>query len=185
VAELVDARDLKSLGLTRPVPVRFRPPAPRWTRAHSLHDTLIFLPMKSTYPSRRILRCRSACALVTLLFCVGCIVTLSLAQTSPTPANPQNPSTQSLQAGVEASSSAVATTTLGSSPSVAVTQGVASIPSSSRPGSLRSAGQGLPGMSGGPPIKGSLGYQDPASSYMRPRTIGPLLCDPLVDGVCD
>jgi hypothetical protein len=28
VAELADARDLKSLGLTRPVPVRFRSPAP-------------------------------------------------------------------------------------------------------------------------------------------------------------
>jgi len=145
----------------------------------------VFLPMKCTSHSRRILRCRSARALLTILFCVGCFVTLSMAQISPTPANPQNPSSQSLQAGVDASSSAVATTTLGSSPSVAATQGVASIPSSSRPGSLRSAGQGLPGMPGGPPIKGSLGYQDPAVSYMRPRTIGPLLCDPLVDGVCD
>jgi hypothetical protein len=154
-------------------------------KSHSLHVTLVFLPMKSTYPSRRMLRCRSACALVTLLFCVGCFVTLSPAQTSPTPANPQNPSTQSLQAGVDTSSSAVATTTLGTTQSLTAIQGVASIPSSSRPGSLRSAGQGLPGMPGGPPIKGSLGYQDPASSYMRPRTIGPLLCDPLVDGVCD
>ena len=135
--------------------------------------------------SRGILTHLNTRALVIALLCVGSFVTQSMAQTSPTPANPQNPSTQSLQAGVDTSSSAVATTTLGSSPSVATTQGVASISSSSRQGSLRSAGRGLPGMPGGPPIKGSMGYQDPSSSHMRPRTLGPLLCDPLVDGVCD
>ena len=123
---------------------------------------------------------------IALMLCVSYVTTSPcLAQTSPTSANPQNPSTQSLQAGVDPSSSALAATPIGSTPSVAATQGLASIPSSSRPGSLRSAGQGLPGMLGGPPIKGSLGYQDPSSAYMRPRTIGPLLCDPLVDGLCD
>lgn len=40
-------------------------------------------------------------------------------------------------------------------------------------------------MPGGPPIKGVLGSQDPSSSYMRPPTIGALVCDPLIDGVCD
>lgn len=108
-----------------------------------------------------------------------------LAQTTPTPANPQIPATQSLQSGVDTSASVTATTAAITPPTVTSTQGVASIRSSSRPGSLKSAGQGLPGMPGGPPIKGSLGYQDPASTYMRPPTIGPLLCDPLLEGFCD
>ena len=47
-----------------------------------------------------------------------------------------------------------------------------------------SAGQGLPGMLGGPPIKGSMGYQDPSSRYMRPPVIPPLLCDPAVNIPC-
>jgi len=40
-------------------------------------------------------------------------------------------------------------------------------------------------MPGGPPIKGALGSQDPSPSYMRPPTIGALVCDPMIDGVCD
>jgi len=118
-----------------------------------------------------------------LCMCVV-FVPLSMAQTTPTPANPQNPSTQSLQAGIDTSLLAV-TPTVATIPSVSTVQGVATVPSSSRLGSLRSAGQGLPGMPGGPPLKGSLGYQDPSSSYMRPSTIGSLICDPLFDGVCD
>ena len=47
-----------------------------------------------------------------------------------------------------------------------------------------SAGRGLPGMLGGPPIKGSMGYQDPSSRYMRPPVIPPLLCDPAVNIPC-
>jgi len=135
--------------------------------------------------SQIILVHRITSSFVIPLLCAGFFANPGLAQTSPAPANPQNPSTQSLQSGVDTSSFSVTTTTLGGTPSVTVVQGVASIPSSSRPGSLRSAGQGLPGMPGGPPIKGALGYQDPASGYMRPRTLGNLLCDPLVDGVCD
>jgi hypothetical protein len=49
---------------------------------------------------------------------------------------------------------------------------------------FRSAGQGLPGMLGGPPIKGSMGFQDPSSRYMRPPVIPPLLCDPAVNIPC-
>lgn len=112
------------------------------------------------------------------------IVPPCIAQVSPTPANPQNPSTQSLQAGVE-TSSLIAPSSTGNTPSVSTVQGVASVSSSSRPGSLRSAGQGLPGMPGGPPLKGWPGYQDPSSAYMRPTTIGALVCDPLLDGACD
>ena len=141
--------------------------------------------MSGKFQNRGILVHLITRAIVVVLFYIGSFATPSLAQTSLTPANPQNPSSQSLQAGVDTSSFAAAAPTVGSTPPVAVTQGVASIRSSSRPGSLRSAGQGLPGMPGGPPIKGSLGYQDPSSSYMRPRTLGPLLCDPLVDGLCD
>ena len=122
---------------------------------------------------------------VVAFFCAGSLVTSSMAQTVPTPANPQNPSTQSLQAGVDVARFPVDSTRSGTTPSITAIQGVASIASSSRPGSLRSAGRGLPGMPGGPPIKGSIGYQDPASRYMRPPTLGPLLCDPMVDGLCD
>jgi hypothetical protein len=129
--------------------------------------------------------CRVACALVVMVCYAGLPVSLSVAQTTPAPANPQNPSTQSLQAGVEGTPSPTQTATSGLLPSTAAIQGAASIASSSRPGSLRSAGRGLPGMRGGPPIKGTSGYQDPASRVMRPPTLGPLLCDPLVDGLCD
>ena len=123
--------------------------------------------------------------LVGLMLCISAVFVLpSMAQTIPAPANPQNPSTQSLQSSVDTSLLVVAPT-VASTPSVSTVQGVATVSSSSRPGSLRSAGQGLPGMPGGPPLKGSLGYQDPSSSYMRPTTIGPLVCDPLLDGACD
>lgn len=108
-----------------------------------------------------------------------------LAQTTPAPANPQNPSTQSLQAGVATPVPAAVSAGAGAAPTVTIAPGLSTSQSSSRPRSLTSAGQGLPGMPGGPPIKGPLGYQDPASGYMRPKTIGPLLCDPLADGVCD
>jgi hypothetical protein len=46
------------------------------------------------------------------------------------------------------------------------------------------AGRGLPGMQGGPPIKGSMGYQDSSSRYMRPPAIPPLFCDPAVNIPC-
>ena len=122
---------------------------------------------------------------VIILLCAEAFTTQSLAQTTPTPANPQNPSTQSLQAGVDPARVPVGSATREPVPSLTAIQGVASIASSGRPGSLRSAGRGLPGMAGGPPIKGPLGYQDPASRYMQPPTLGSLLCDPLVDGSCE
>ena len=120
-----------------------------------------------------------------LALCMSVVfVPLSMAQTTLTPVNQQNPSTQSLQAGVDTSLLAV-TPTVATTPPVSTVQGAATLPGSSRSGPLRSAGQGLPGMPGGPPLKGSLGYQDPSSSYMRPSTIGSLVCDPLLDGACD
>ncbi|HWF60644.1 MAG TPA: hypothetical protein VN666_10100 [Nitrospira sp.] len=44
---------------------------------------------------------------------------------------------------------------------------------------FRSAGRGLPGMPGGPPLNSPLGARDP-----RPVTVGPLFCDPIVDFPC-
>jgi hypothetical protein len=114
------------------------------------------------------------------VFTIG--ISSGLAQTSPSPANPQNPSSLSLQNGLDPSGGIVPATPL-SSPSVV--QGIGTIPSSTKPGTLGSAGRGLPGMPGGPPIKGALGSQDPSSAYMRPQTIGALVCDPMIDGVCD
>ncbi len=108
----------------------------------------------------------------------------ALAQTSPSQANPQNPSSLSLQNSIDPSGGIgnVPATPLST---LSVVKGVGTIPSSTKPGSLGSAGRGLPGMPGGPPIKGALGSLDPSSAYMRPPTIGALVCDPMIDGVCD
>lgn len=46
------------------------------------------------------------------------------------------------------------------------------------------AGRALPGMPGGPPLKGPMGAQDPSASYMRPPVIGPLFCDPSINIAC-
>lgn len=55
----------------------------------------------------------------------------------------------------------------------------------SRPGmSLGSAGRGLPGMPGGPPLKAPVGAEDPSASYMRAPVIGPLFCDPSINIAC-
>ncbi|MEQ1796276.1 MAG: hypothetical protein ABL970_19045 [Nitrospira sp.] len=107
-----------------------------------------------------------------------------LAQNSPSTANPQNPSSSSLLNSLDPSGGTSGSPSARpSSPSTVQAAGI--IPSSTKPGTLGSAGRGLPGMPGGPPIKGALGSQDPSSAYMRPLTIGALLCDPLIDGVCD
>jgi len=111
-------------------------------------------------------------------------VSSGVAQTSPSPANPQTPSLLSLQSGLDPSGGiGVVPSTSLSSPSAV--QRIGTIPSSTKPGTLGSAGRGLPGMPGGPPIKGALGSQDPSSAYMRPSMIGALVCDPFIDGVCD
>ena len=44
---------------------------------------------------------------------------------------------------------------------------------------FRSAGRGLPGMPGGPPLTSPVGARD-----SRPPTVGPLFCDPVVDFPC-
>ena len=72
--------------------------------------------------------------------------------------------------------------------SVGLTSGESFVGGSSTSSAARkrfgSAGRGLPGMPGGPPIKGSMGYQDPSGRYMRPPLIPPLFCDPAINISC-
>jgi hypothetical protein len=110
-----------------------------------------------------------------------------LAQTPPTPPTPPNLLNQpapSPQAGAPAGSGAVSGSALSTGPTATPVPGVGTIPSSSVGKSFGSAGQGLPGMPGGPPVSGTLGAQDPSSKYMRPPVIPPLLCDPATDIPC-
>lgn len=65
------------------------------------------------------------------------------------------------------------------------TPGLKSVPLTSSSGrSPAMAGRGLPGMSGGPPLKAPMGAQDVSASYMRPPVIGPLFCDPSMNIPC-
>ena len=97
----------------------------------------------------------------------------------PTPPPVQN------QAGQAASSPTTPSVGVSSAgPTSVPAPGVGSSTSSSFGKRFGSAGQGLPGMPGGPPIKGSMGYQDPSSRYMSPPVIPPLLCDPAVNIPC-
>lgn len=131
---------------------------------------------------------RDASMIRVLLFALPVILSVCtssvLAQNSSPTANPQNPSSLSLQSGLDPSGG-VGGASAAPLSSTSVVQGTGTIPSSAKPGSMGSAGRGLPGMPGGPPIKGALGSQDPSSAYMRPPTIGALMCDPMIDGVCD
>lgn len=69
-------------------------------------------------------------------------------------------------------------------PASAPVPGVGSSASSSLGKRFGSAGQGLPGMPDGPPIRGAMGSQDPSGKYMRPPVIPPLFCDPAVNIPC-
>ena len=95
-------------------------------------------------------------------------------QNQPVPASPSPPPDTTGAAGSLSPAGAPLTPALGAG----------SNQSSSRGKSFGSAGQGLPGMPGGPAINGTLGAQDPSGRYMRPPVIPPLLCDPGVDLPC-
>lgn len=56
--------------------------------------------------------------------------------------------------------------------------------SNNAPVPFTSAGRGLPGMQGGPPLNAPMGAQDPSRSYMQPSTVGPLFCDPALNIQC-
>jgi hypothetical protein len=100
----------------------------------------------------------------------------------PTPPPVQNQAGQAPQAASSPTTPSVGVSSAG--PTSVPAPGVGSSTSSSFGKRFGSAGQGLPGMPGGPPIKGSMGYQDSSSRYMRPPVIPPLLCDPAVNIPC-
>jgi hypothetical protein len=128
----------------------------------------------------------SALFVLGVLAGVGALVFPCHAQTTPAPAPPvQNQPNQPPQAGVmPPTPSAGVSGQTNAGPTSVPVPGVGSTTSSSVGKAFGSAGQGLPGMPGGPPIKGSMGYQDPSSRYMTPPTIPPLLCDPAVNIPC-
>jgi hypothetical protein len=122
-------------------------------------------------------------AAVSALLVGGVLANLCGAQAPPpvpTPSPAQNQVVQIPQATPSVGVSGQASI----GPTSVPTLGVGSTRSSSVGKRFGSVGQGLPGMPGGPPIKGSMGYQDPSSRYMRPPLIPPVLCDPAVNIPC-
>jgi hypothetical protein len=111
---------------------------------------------------------------------------LCTAQTAPpAPTVQQNQAAQPPQAGaLPALPSAGGTGQVSAGTTPAVISGVGAGTSSGSRKSFGSAGGGLPGMSGGPPINERGGAQDPSGAYMRPPVIGPLFCDPAVNIPC-
>ncbi|MDP1946885.1 MAG: hypothetical protein Q8L77_05235 [Nitrospirota bacterium] len=101
---------------------------------------------------------------------------------TPTPPAVQNQAGQTPQTAVPSATPGAGVSTAG--PTSVPASGVGSSASSSLGKRFGSAGQGLPGMPGGPPMKGSMGSQDPSGKYMTPPTIPPLLCDPAVNIPC-
>jgi len=122
----------------------------------------------------------SALCVVGVLGGVGALAFPCGAQTPPPVPPVQTQAVQPPQAEPSAGVSGQANVGPTSVPSL----GVGSTRSSGAGRRFGSAGQGLPGMPGGPPIKGSMGSQDPSSKYMRPPVIPPLLCDPAVNIPC-
>src|SRR5215475_4920675 len=115
---------------------------------------------------------------VSALFVVGVLVNSSHAQVPP-----PTPTPPSVQSQVGQSSEGVSgQANVG--PTSVPAPGVSSVTGSRAGKKFSSAGQGLPGMPGGPPIKGSTGSQDPSSRYMVPPVIPPLFCDPAVNTPC-
>ncbi len=106
------------------------------------------------------------------------------AQTTPGTAPPQNQPTSPLPTQPISPTPGVpaAVTTPSTTNQLAPGAGPAASPQ--RVPTFSNAGRGLPGMLGGPPLKGTAGAQDPTADYMRPPVIGPLFCDPAVDLSC-
>jgi hypothetical protein len=119
-------------------------------------------------------------AVVSALLVVGVLANPCGAQTPPAAPPVQNQTGQLLQSVP----SAVVPGQANAGPTSVPTSGVGSSVSSSTGKTFGSAGRGLPGMPGGPPIKGPMGSQDPSSRYMTPPVIPPLLCDPAVNIPC-
>lgn len=144
---------------------------------------LIFSPrLVDPKMNRRLIEMRSALPLAALLV-VGLLAVPCGAQAPPQTPTPPPVQTQGGQAP-QAESSIGGSGQANVGPASMPVPGVGSSASSSLGKRFGSAGQGLPGMPGGPPIKGSMGSQDPSSRYMTPQTIPPLLCDPAVNIPC-
>ena len=101
---------------------------------------------------------------------------------TPTPPAVQNQAGQIPQVAAPSAAPSGGGTIAG--PTSVPAPGVGTSTSSSLGKRFGTAGQGLPGMPGGPPMKGSMGSQDPSGRYMTPPTIPPLLCDPAVNIPC-
>lgn len=117
---------------------------------------------------------------VSVLFFIGVLASPCGGQTLPSAPQAQNQAGQTPPATMNAGSSGQADV----EPALRESPGVAPTVSSSAGKKFGSSGRGLPGMPGGPPIKGAMGYQDPSSRYMRPPAIPPLFCDPAVNIPC-
>ena len=120
------------------------------------------------------------CVAVSVLFFIGVLASPCGGQTLPSAPQGQNQRGQTPPATMNAGSSGQADV----EPALRESPGSGATASSSAGKKFGSAGRGLPGMPGGPPIKGSMGYQDPSGRYMRPPVIQPLLCDPAVNIPC-
>ncbi|MGE0276191.1 MAG: hypothetical protein AB7R40_12300 [Nitrospiraceae bacterium] len=110
------------------------------------------------------------------------------AQTSSAPSNAgsQNLAPQNLQGGSQIQSPGFSVpanvttsqTTVGLNPSTPGPSASRSTPT------FISAGRGLPGMTGGPPLGSIDGAFDRTGDYMTPTVVGPLFCDPAVNISC-
>lgn len=134
--------------------------------------------------NRRLIEMGASLALSALLV-VGLLAVPCGAQAPPqvpTPPVVQNQAAQTPQAAVPSATPGAGVSIAG--PTSVPTPGGGSSTSSSLGKRFGSAGQGLPGMPGGLPIKGSMGSQDPSSKYTIPPVIPPLFCDPAINIPC-
>lgn len=129
---------------------------------------------------------------VVMAFSIGVFAGLSMmtppctAQTVSVSPGAQSPTPQSGQAGLQPSlpnagvpAAAASGQTSAQTPAVGPTVG------SGSKMVFGTAGRGLPGMPGGPPLNSPMGAQDPSGRYMRPPVIGPLFCDPSLNIACE
>lgn len=114
---------------------------------------------------------------------------LSSAQTSPglpgsSPSQNQGPVTTPPNQPLSAPTSGLPANILTPSTTNQLAPSTGATTSFERAPAFGNAGRGLPGMPGGPPLKGPMGAQDPTADYMRPPVVGPLFCDPAVNISC-
>jgi|SRR5579884_4150327 hypothetical protein len=108
------------------------------------------------------------------------------AQTVSVSPSAQSPTPQSGQAGLQPSlPSAGVPAAVASGQTSALSPAVSPIVGSGSNMAFGTAGRGLPGMPGGPPLNAPMGAQDPSGRYMRPPVVGPLFCDPSLNIACE